>query len=67
MCVEYMNFAVSVTFVTVASVASHVTGFSFESQIITVLNVSSSLSKYDVGGEIEFAEAFVTDASVASE
>ena len=41
-----MNYAVFVTFVTVASVASVVTGFAAESQIITVLNVSSSMSKY---------------------
>ena len=33
---------------------------------ITVLNVNSSISKYDVGGEIEFAVVFVTIASVAS-
>jgi hypothetical protein len=47
-----MNFAVFVTFVTVASL---VTGFIAESQIITVLNVSLSTSKHDAGGEIEFA------------
>ena len=67
MCVEYMNYAISVTFITVASVASRVTGFATECLIITVLNVSLSMSKYDVGGEIEFAGVFVTDASVASE
>ncbi len=64
MWVEYMNFVVSVTVVTVASV---VTGIATECQIITVPNVSLSMSKYDVGGEIEFAEAFVTNALVASE
>ena len=67
MCVEYKNYAVSVTFVTVASVASLVTGFATEYQIITVLNVSLSMCKYDVGGEIDFAVVFVTVASVATE
>ncbi len=67
MWVEYMNYAVSVTFVTVASVVTCVTGIATECQIITVPNVSLSMSKYDVGGEIEFAEAFVTNALVASE
>jgi hypothetical protein len=67
MCVASMNYAVFVTFVTVASVASLVTGFIVESQIIAVLNVSLSTSKYDVGGEIEFAGVFVTNASVATE
>ena len=38
-----------VTIVSGSLIASHVTDFAAESQIITVLNVSSSMSKYDVG------------------
>jgi len=62
-----MNYAVFVRFVTVASVASYVTGFAAESQIITVLNVSSSMSKYDLGRRNRIGSSILTIASVASE